>query len=146
MNVHNLPSIVKRGRKRLGLGHGSGRGKTGGRGTKGQNARGKRPLFFEGGAVPLTKRLPFLRGKNRNKSFSDKPFILNLDVLAKIPLNKVINIDTLISFRLVSVLAKKHGVKLLGNGTVKKAYTVQIPATKSAIEKITQAGGSVEQL
>jgi large subunit ribosomal protein L15 len=143
MDIHSLPSIIKRSKKRLGLGHGSGRGKTGGRGTKGQNARSSRPLFFEGGAVPLTKRLPFLRGKNRNKPFSIKPLIINLDSLVGIPADKVIDIDALVSLKLVSVDAKKRGVKLLGNGTVKKAYTVNIPATKSAIEKITNAGGSV---
>lgn len=67
MNIHSLPKIVKRSKKRLGRGHGSGKVKTSGRGTKGQKARGKLPLGFEGGQTPLVKRLPYLRGKGRNK-------------------------------------------------------------------------------
>ena len=144
MQVHTLPSIVTTKKKRMGLGHGSGRGKTAGRGTKGQKARGDIPLRFEGGALPLIKRLPFLRGKERNKSFMPKPLVLNLDVLATIPVKEAITVDTLIKYRLVSDEAKTRGVKLLGNGVVEQAYTVKIPTSKSAAEKVTKAGGIVE--
>src|SRR3989344_1708142 len=57
MKLENLPKTTARKNKRLGLGHGSGRGKTAGRGTKGQKARGKIPISFEGGAISLIKRL-----------------------------------------------------------------------------------------
>ena len=70
MKLENLTKVTDRKKKRLGQGHGSGRGKTGGRGTKGQKARGKVSLTFEGGALPLIKRLPFHRGKGKNKVFN----------------------------------------------------------------------------
>jgi large subunit ribosomal protein L15 len=69
MNLNNLAKITTKPKRRLGQGHGSGRVKTSGRGTKGQNARSNRSLSFEGGALPLIKRLPFRRGKGKNKVF-----------------------------------------------------------------------------
>ena len=81
MNLAKLPRVKTRSKRRLGQGHGTGRGKTAGRGTKGQKSRGKISLSFEGGAQPLIKRLPFRRGKGRNKSFRVKPYVLNLDKL-----------------------------------------------------------------
>ena len=74
MKLESLPKTTERRKKRLGLGHGSGRGKTAGRGTKGQRARGKIPISFEGGAIPLIKRLPFMRGKGKNKSFKKSKY------------------------------------------------------------------------
>jgi len=71
MKLSTLSKTIKRTKRRLGQGHGSGRGKTAGRGTKGQNAKGDRSLSFEGGALTIIKRLPFLRGKGKNKSFKD---------------------------------------------------------------------------
>lgn len=78
MKLHKLPTLVKTKMKRLGRGHGSGRGKTSGRGTKGQKARGTVPRDFEGGQLALTKRFPLLRGKTRNKS--QKPYTVTLRV------------------------------------------------------------------
>jgi large subunit ribosomal protein L15 len=144
MQIHNLPSIVKTKKKRLGQGHGSGRVKTSGRGTKGQNARGSMPIYFEGGALSLIKRLPFQRGKDKNKSIKTKPVVINLDNLSRIPTDKVIDIDTLIAYHVVSDEAKQRGVKLLANGTIRQAYTVHIPASKAASEKIIKAGGSLK--
>lgn len=144
MEIHTLPSITKRSKKRLGQGHGSGRVKTGGRGTKGQNSRNKVPIYFEGGAVPLTKRMPFLRGKDRNKSLQVKPVVLNLDILADLPEKTVVDIDALIKHHLVDQDARATGVKLLGKGEVDKVYTINIPTSKSAAEKIIKAGGSIE--
>lgn len=65
MNLHSLPRVTENKKKRLGRGHGSGHVKTSGRGTKGTAARYTVPLTFEGGIVPLTKRIPFLR-ENQN--------------------------------------------------------------------------------
>ncbi|MCL5438404.1 MAG: uL15 family ribosomal protein, partial [Patescibacteria group bacterium] len=87
-----LKKIVVKKKRRLGQGHGSGRVKTSGRGTKGQNARGKRSLWFEGGAVSLIKRLPFRRGKGRNKVFKKKPITINIKVLNIFPKSSVIDI------------------------------------------------------
>jgi large subunit ribosomal protein L15 len=79
MDLSNLQKLTTKKKKRVGLGHGSGRGKTSGRGTKGLKARGSVPLDFEGGALPLIKRLPFLRGKGKNSI--NKAISLNVSVL-----------------------------------------------------------------
>lgn len=144
MATHTLPSITETAKRRMGLGHGSGRGKTSGRGTKGQKARGKIPLRFEGGALALIKRMPFQRGKARNKSFIRKPMALNIDAITSLPAKSVIDVDTLIKHNLVPEEAKKTGVKLLGTGEIQHAYTVKVLASKAAIEKIEKAGGVVE--
>src|SRR5689334_16960033 len=114
MNLSNLQKITTKGKKRVGLGHGSGRGKTSGRGTKGLKARGDVPLDFEGGALPLIKRLPFLRGKGRNKAIQGKPAVLNVSVLNVFGKGETVTIETLVKNKLVSVdAAKENGVKIL---------------------------------
>lgn len=144
MQLHTLPSIKKTSKKRLGLGHGSGRGKTSGRGTKGQKARNKVAIMFEGGGVPLIKRMPFRRGKLRNISLRENPIVINVSDLASFPSKTVVDVDSLITAKMIPAEAKKIGVKLLGNGTVEHAYTVKIAASKVASEKIVKAGGSIE--
>ena len=145
MNLTGLPQITKKSKRRLGQGHGTGRGKTAGRGTKGQKSRGKISLSFEGGAQPLIKRLPFRRGKGRNKSFRVKPYVLNLDKLNLLKKNSIVDIDLLIKEGLVSKDAKKDGVKILGEGKLSVTLTVNVPTSKSAREKIETAGGKVNQ-
>ena len=81
MKLESLPKITQKRRKRLGRGFGSGKGKTAGRGTKGQKAREKVKFGFEGGQLPLTKRLPLRRGKGRNKPLKPAPLIVNLKYL-----------------------------------------------------------------
>lgn len=131
--------------RRLGQGHGSGRGKTGGRGQKGQNARSRRALSFEGGALPLIKRLPFRRGKGRNPSLTNKPVIINLKVLNLLPAKSVVDIDTLIKHNIVaSSDAKRFGVKILGDGELKSSFTVKLPISNQARKKVEKAGGTVE--
>ena len=78
MKLSNLHPIVRRPKKRIGRGHGSGKVKTSGRGTKGQKARDSVPLGFEGGQLSLIKRLPLLRGKGRNASMKVKAFAVAL--------------------------------------------------------------------
>lgn len=146
MNLNKLPALKKREKKRLGQGHGSGRGKTAGRGTKGQNARGKRPLSFEGGALPLIKRLPFRRGKGRNKVFKKKPLIVNVVALNLLPKNTTVDIKTLIAKHIVDEHdAKMYGVKILGDGKLTVPLIVMLPVSKGAAKKIEQAGGKVEK-
>ena len=145
MNLTGLPKVTKRSKRRLGQGHGTGRGKTAGRGTKGQKSRGKISLSFEGGAQPLIKRLPFRRGKGRNKSFRVKPYVLNLDKLNLLKKNSIVDIDLLIKEGLVSKDAKKDGVKILGEGKLSVTLTVNVPTSKSAREKIETAGGKINQ-
>lgn len=131
--------------RRLGQGHGTGRGKTAGRGTKGQNARSRRALSFEGGALPLIKRLPFRRGKGRNVTLKATPIPVNLKVLNLLPAKSVVDIETLIKHNIVVATdAKKFGVKILGDGELQHALTIKLPISNSARKKVEAAGGAVE--
>lgn len=144
MNLGTLPKITTKSKRRLGQGHGSGRVKTAGRGTKGQKARGKIPAYFEGGALPLIKRLPFRRGRSRNKVFKKKPIALNLKYLNILPKNTTVNIAKLTEFKIVNKdQASVYGVKILGDGELKVALIVSLPCSKGAIAKIEKAGGKV---
>lgn len=144
MELHTLPAITQSKKRRLGQGHGSGRGKTAGRGTKGQKARGDIPLGFEGGALRLIKRLPFRRGKGKNKVFKKRPVAINLEVLNLLPKNSIVDIDMLIAKKIVdSEDAKRYGVKILGDGALSIPLQVKLPVSKGAAKKIEKAGGSV---
>lgn len=146
MNLSTLVPITEKRKRRLGQGHGSGRVKTAGRGTKGQKARRKIPLRFEGGALPLIKRLPFRRGKGRNKSFKNKPIAINVKVLNLLAKNTVVDIEMLIKHHIVDRTdALSYGVKILGDGDITIPLTIKLPISKGAAEKITKAGGNVEQ-
>lgn len=145
MNLSNLSSVTKKSKKRVGLGHGSGRGKTSGRGMKGQKARNSVPLDFEGGALPLTKRLPFLRGKGRNKSLKQKHYLLHVWDLSVFEKGSVVDAESLVKKGLIDAAQlKETGVKILADGEVTVALTVKVSVSKSAAEKITKAGGSIE--
>ena len=144
MQVHDVSEKIEKKKRRLGQGHGSGRVKTSGRGTKGQKARGSVPLRFEGGALPLIKRLPFRRGKEKNKSFQRKPICINIKLFALLPKNTPVDLDLLIKHNIVDgIQAKNYGVKILGDGDITGAYIVKLPVSKSAKEKIEKAGGSI---
>ncbi len=146
MALNSLIKIKKHSKKRLGQGHGSGKVKTAGRGTKGQKARNKVPMYFEGGALPLIKRLPYRRGKGRNKKISKKPLIVNIKYLNILPKNQVVDIDSLIKKRIINGDdARKFGVKILGDGEINQALIVKLPISKSAAKKIEKAGGRVER-
>ncbi len=145
MNLATLQKITAKKKKRVGLGHGSGRGKTSGRGQKGLKARGDVPLDFEGGSLPLIKRLPFLRGKGRNKAIKAKAAIVNVSALNVFGKDETVNLETLAKHKLVRIEdAKVSGVKILGNGELSVALKVTVPVSKGAAEKITTAGGSIE--
>ena len=130
--------------KRLGRGIGSGLGKTSGKGHKGQWARsggGVRP-GFEGGQMPLIRRVP-KRGFNNHfrKTYS----IVNLSVLEGLEAGSVVDIVMLNEKGLIKVVKDSVGLKVLGNGTLSKALTVQASAfSASAKEAIEKAGGKVE--
>ncbi|MDO8461024.1 MAG: 50S ribosomal protein L15 [bacterium] len=146
MDLNTLVKITNKKKRRLGRGHGSGRVKTSGRGTKGQNARGTRPLHFEGGAVSLIKRLPFRRGKGRNKVFKKKPVIINVKALNAFKKGSIVDLDSLIKNHIVEASdAKIYGVKILGDGELKVALKVQLPLSKGAKEKIEKIGGTVSK-
>lgn len=146
MNLSNLIAIIRMKKRRLGQGYGSGRGKTAGRGTKGQKARGMVSISFEGGGVPLTKRLPFMRGKGRFKSVNRKPIILNLDSLNRLKKGSKVDIKSLIENSLVDKdRARANGIKILGRGKINIPLDIHIPISKSAALKIEKAGGRVER-
>jgi len=145
MNLTEITKITTKGLRRVGRGHGSGRGKTSGRGTKGQLARNKTPLEFDGEANPLVRRLPFLRGKGRFRSLQEKPLIINLSDLDKLPDNESVDIKSLIKHHLVSQKeVQNRRVKILGNGEIKKSLTIKLPISKSAAQKVEKAGGKIE--
>jgi large subunit ribosomal protein L15 len=145
MNLHSLTKTIKNKKRRLGQGHGSGRVKTSGRGTKGQNARSSRALSFEGGALPLIKRLPFRRGKDKNNSYRAKPVIVNIKFLELFKAGAIIDLKALLDAKIVNADdAKEYGVKILGDGKITKSYIIKLPISKRASKKITKAGGKVE--
>ncbi len=141
MDLSKLPSIVRRTKKRLGRGHGSGKVKTSGRGTKGQKARGRIPRGFEGGQLALIKRLPLLRGKGRNKSLSVKPFPVQVSALNAIPAGTKVTLETLAKYSMIDASVSR--VKVLGNGTVSHTLDVQVPCSAAARKAIEKAGGTV---
>jgi large subunit ribosomal protein L15 len=143
MKVHDLKpaeGATKR-RKRVGRGIGGKGGKTAGRGTKGQKARGSIPVSFEGGQLPMSMRVPKLKGFNN--PFRVEYQAINLDTLNEVGLDEITP-EALLSVGLVS---KGALVKILGRGEVTKKLTVRAHAfSKSAEAAITAAGGTVEVL
>ena len=145
MKLNELKPVegARHAKKRVGRGVGSGMGKTATRGHKGQNARsggGVRPAF-EGGQTPLFKRLP----KRGFTNVSRKEYaVVNLgDINEKFEAGAVIDVAALKNAGLVK--KEYEGVKVLGNGELTKAVTVKAAKfSKSALEKISQAGGTAE--
>ena len=126
---------------RRGRGHGSGNGKTAGKGHKGQKARSGAPRpGFEGGQMPLYRRLPKRGFKNRNT----KEIVgINLDALEKFEDGSTVSVQTLIESGVVK--NPRDGVKILGNGELTKKLNVQANAfSASAKEKIEALGGKAE--
>ena len=144
MNLHELSPAAGSNTKayRKGRGHGSGNGKTAGRGQKGQWARsgGGVRVGFEGGQMPLTRRIP---KRGFNNIFAKRLESVNISALEKFEDGAVINAETLLA---AGVLSKcEYGVKILGNGSLTKKLTVQASAfSASAKEKIEAAGGKAE--
>ena len=131
--------------KRLGCGESSGHGKTSGKGHKGQKARsgGSIRLGFEGGQMPLIRRLP-KRGFN-NTAFKIAYAPVNLEALEKLSISGVIDEQVLRKQGLVN--GTWDGVKVLGDGAITKALSIKVNAVSgTAREKIEKAGGSIELL
>ena len=141
MKLHELSPApgATREVKRIGRGHGSGNGKTAGKGHKGQKARsgGSIRPGFEGGQMPLQRRVP---KRGFNNIFAKQYVIVNVsDLDAKFEAGAVVDTNALIEAGLVK--KPLDGVKILGNGEVTKNFTVKAAAfSKSAIEKIEKAG------
>ena len=148
MKLNTLNYKVKTKKIRPGRGIGSGKGKTAGRGHKGQKSRsGEAIKSFEGGQMPLYRRLP-KRGFN---SFKKKNYVLlNVGQIQKFIDNKKINIENIINIEqlIKSNLVKKKSVsiKILGNGELKDKIKIETNLfSKSAKEKIEKTGGSIVQ-
>lgn len=140
MSLSTLPQITHRPKKRLGRGYGSGKGgHTSSRGAKGQHARNKVAIWFEGGQLPLIKRLPFQRGKGRFKSLKPKPLIINLKYLNALPANTKVTVETLVKYKLINSHDAHYGVKILGGGKLAKPLTILLPMSKSAEKAIKKA-------
>ena len=126
---------------RRGRGHGSGNGKTAGKGHKGQKARSGAPrIGFEGGQMPLYRRIPKRGFKNRNTLDIIGVNVSRLEVFEN---GDTVTVESLIEKGIIS--NPRDGVKLLGNGEISKKLTVKLNAfSATAKEKIEAAGGSVE--
>ncbi|MDE5600255.1 MAG: 50S ribosomal protein L15 [Oscillospiraceae bacterium] len=144
MKLHELSPAPgsKKAKKRIGRGSGSGTGKTAGKGHKGQNARsggGVRP-GFEGGQMPLQRRVP---KRGFNNIFAKRYAIVNVGDLEKFDDGATVDIKSL---KTVGLVKKEYdGLKVLGEGNLKKKLTVNaVKFSKTAKEKIENAGGKAE--
>lgn len=146
MKLNELTSGANAKAYRKGRGAGSGNGKTAGRGHKGQNARsggGVRP-GFEGGQMPLYRRMP-KRGFN-NKRFAPAYIEVNVSDLEKFADGTEITAEILKDAGIISLPKVNDGIKILGNGELTKKLTVKATKfTASAKEKIEKAGGTAEE-
>jgi len=142
LNELSPPAGSRRPRKRLGRGVGSGHGKTAGRGTKGYNSRsggGVRP-GYEGGQMPIHRRLPKVGFTN---IFKKKIAVVNIRDLAEFESGSVV--DEIALVRMGLVKGRRDGIKLLGQGDIDIPLTVKVhEVSKSAMEKIEAVGGKVE--
>lgn len=143
MNLQSIPTIkgATHPTKRLGRGEGSGHGKTSGKGHKGQKARsgGGIRIGFEGGQMPLYRKLP-RRGFN-NKDFRTTYQTVNVKELERIE-GDLVNRESLVKAALIR--DNDEGVKLLGDGELSKAYTVEVDKVSGAAKaKIEAAGGKI---
>ena len=144
MYIHELSPVAGSTHvdKRKGRGHATGNGKTAGRGHKGQKARsgGGTRIGFEGGQMPLARRIP---KRGFNNVFAKPLEFVNVAVLDKFEDGSVVDAQALLA---AGILSKcKYGVKILGNGEVTKKLTVQAAAfSDTAKEKIEAAGGKAE--
>ena len=143
----NTKTKLNKTKKRVGRGIGSGKGKTSGRGVKGQKSRsGVAIKSFEGGQMPLYRRLP-KRGFNPIKK--ERIAILNLDKIQSFIKNKTINTNDILNsqslkkLKLINKNSKK--LKILGSGEIKDKINIEADlASKSALEKLEKSGGTIQ--
>jgi len=149
MNLASIssPKGVRKRRRRVGRGMAAGQGKTCGRGTKGEKARGSVTPAFEGGQARLYRRLPHLRGKT-NKAmnigiFRKELAIVNVSQLQRLDPGTEVTPETVKALGLVKGL--RDGLKVLGNGELDRPLTVRAHRVSAAAQqKIEAAGGTVE--
>lgn len=144
MNLGELraPEGASKNRKRLGRGSGSGHGKTSGRGHKGQRARsgGRGKTGFEGGQMPLQRRVP---KRGFTNIFRKEYAIVNLSDLDRFEKGSTVDLALLVAAGLVNKIGA--GVKLLADGDIKKSFTIKVHKfSQSAKAKVEAAGGRIE--
>jgi large subunit ribosomal protein L15 len=130
----------KKNRKRVGRGDGSGNGTYSGRGSKGQKQRGSVPFLFEGGQLPLIKRLPHMRGFTNIFRVESTP--VNIEILERFKTGSDVTVEKLVA---IGAVRKRNArVKILGNGQLtKKLNVIAHGFSKHAKQKIEDAGGTV---
>jgi large subunit ribosomal protein L15 len=150
MKLHDLQPVPgsKKKRKRVGRGHAAGRGKTAGRGTKGQGARsggGKGP-YFEGGQLPLVRRLPFARGVGFTNIWRVEYTPINVGRLSRyFEADQEVSPETLAQAGIIK--KSTQAIAILADGEIDQAYHVKAHrVSKAARAKIEAAGGTVELL
>ncbi|MBW7572563.1 50S ribosomal protein L15 [Caproiciproducens faecalis] len=144
MKLHELTAVPGSTKepKRIGRGHGSGQGKTAGKGHKGQKARAGRGMRpgFEGGQMPLQRRIP---KRGFNNIFAKTIVTVNVGTLDKFEDGAVVDTQALIDAGIVKTCC--DGIKILGNGNLTKKLSVKVTAySEAAKEKIESAGGKAE--
>ena len=140
----------KKQSRRVGRGEASGRGKTSGRGGKGQTARsgGQIHIYFEGGQKPLYRRIPKIGFRSRKRTLGINNYlVMNISDLDRFADGSVIDIEALWQAGVCPTHRELAGIKVLGDGTLTKKLTVRVQAaSKVAQDKIVACGGSVEIL
>lgn len=141
MELSKLPKLTTKSKKRVGRGYGSGKGgHTSGRGAKGDNARGKNPLYFEGTKMRkgFIRRMPMLRGKLRFAPKPGKPLIINVKNLNILPAKTVVTVESLIKYKLLPKTAAKLAVKILGEGKLEKSLKIDLPMSQSVAKQLAK--------
>ena len=144
MKLHDLSAVPGSSKesKRIGRGHGSGQGKTAGKGHKGQKARAGRGMRvgFEGGQMPLQRRIP---KRGFNNIFAKTIVAINVGTLDSFENGAVVDTQALIDAGIVKTCC--DGIKILGNGELTKKLTIKVTAySEAAKSKIESAGGEAE--
>lgn len=148
MDLSSLPKITNKAKKRMGRGFGSGRGKTAGRGTKGQKARNKVRIWYGGEPMGSSwiKRLSMLPGKGRNKPKSKKPILVKVSALNVFRKGSVVDLKKLQEEgigKTKKAERRERKVKIVAGGKLKKALKIKASTSKGAKRMIGEAGGEV---
>ena len=143
MELNNLVGIKTRKAKRLGRGESSGKGKTSGKGNKGQKARGrgKIRLGFEGGQLPLIKRLPFRRGVGN--ILARETLTITLDQLAVFEAGDTVDVTSLLKKGLLKKSSRPDFIRIVAKGEITKPLTIKVNYTVAAKQAIEKAKGNV---
>ena len=141
MKLHELIKVKVKNAKRVGRGLSSGKGKTSGRGTKGQKARGKIPATFTG-APALYKKLPLKRGFGNPKK-NNKPKLIQLSKLDIFPKGAVVDLISLIEKKLVNEKALKKGIKIVAGGKITKPLIIKVAISENAKKELLKVKGRV---